>query len=420
MSQPCVVVAESKTSHRELWISQLREAGFEAAEYNVARASAEGRCISVFVAGTGCSRELIAQMRARGIPVIFVAHSSSEQVAIDALRAGCADYLRMPFGSKDLIAAIARFQTKTDYPEDRMIGESATMRDLRLLLKRVARVRSNVLITGETGTGKELVAQSIHRQSDRASQRLVCVNCAAIPDPLVESELFGYEKGAFTGAVACHAGKLEAAEAGTVFLDEVGDMSLTAQAKILRAIESREFYRLGGHVPVPVNVRIVAATHRNLEKMVAEGQFRSDLLYRLNVARVHVAPLRERHEDIQPIARHCIRELDRELGTQVEDLSDELWEKLMNYSWPGNIRELKNMVEAFLIQSPSKIITLEDLPADLRDKLGENCREDERDRMLSALMSTRWNKSKAAEQLHWSRMTLYRKMNKYSVHSSSH
>ena len=356
-------------------------------------------------------------LRAQGVPVIFVAHASSEQLAINALRAGCAEYLIMPVRGPELVAAVDRFRSRQQRAiGDGMVGDSATMQNLRLQLKRVAKVRSNVLITGETGTGKELVAQSIHRQSERKSQQFVCVNCAAIPDSLVESELFGYERGAFTGAVASRAGKLQAAEAGTIFLDEVGDMSLTAQAKILRAIETRELYRLGAHVAIPVNVRILAATHRKLEKMAEAGQFRSDLLYRLSVTRVHLAPLRDRREDIKPIARHCMQQLNRELDTQVENLSEDLWDRFMNYSWPGNIRELRNMMESLLVQSLSKIVTLEDLPADLRAKLSERVPEGERDRLLAALMETKWNKSKAAEKLKWSRMTLYRKMMKYSVH----
>ena len=418
MSLPCVVLAEDNSALRELWLGQLREAGFAAARH---REPIHAGVASVFIAGSGCSQELLLRLRALEVPVIFVAHSSSEQLAIDALRAGCAEYLRMPLRAAELIDAVKRFSPAvTRAPADGMIGESAAMQDLRVQIKRVARVRSNVLITGETGTGKELVAQSIHRQSENSSRKMVCINCAAIPDALVESELFGYERGAFTGAAASHLGKLEAAEAGTIFLDEIGDMSLTAQAKILRAIEAKELYRLGGHVPIAVNVRVLAATHRNLEEMAETGQFRRDLLFRLSVARVHLVPLRERREDIRIIARNTMEELNRELDTHVEDLSEELWQRLMDYSWPGNIRELRNMLESFLVQAPARTIAVEDLSAELLARLTAHRRPDERERLLTALMETRWNKSKAAEKLHWSRMTLYRKMTKYSFHSSAH
>jgi DNA-binding NtrC family response regulator len=197
-------------------------------------------------------------------------------------------------------------------------------------------------------------------------------------------------------------------------------MSLTAQAKILRAIEAKELYRLGGHVPIAVNVRILAATHRNLEEMAETGQFRRDLLFRLSVARVHLVPLRERREDIRIIARNCMDELNRELDTHVEDLSEELWQRLMDYAWPGNIRELRNMLESFLVQASSRTIAVEDLSAELLARLTAHRGQDERERLLTALMETRWNKSKAAEKLHWSRMTLYRKMTKYSFHPSAH
>jgi len=420
MNQRSIVVGEEKTPFRDRWISQLREAGFRAVPYERHAAAGQLRSTALFLAGTGCGQPLLFQLRSQGIPVIFIAHASSEQQAIDALRAGCVEYLRMPLEAAELIAAVSRLVEKpSSADDDGIVGDSQSVRELRGLLARVARVKSNVLITGETGTGKELVARAIHRLSDRADQRLVCVNCAAIPDSLVESELFGYERGAFTGAVTAHAGKLQAAEAGTIFLDEIGDMSLTAQAKILRAIETRELYRLGGYVAIPLNVRILVATHRNLEQMVSDGQFRSDLLYRLSVTRVHMPPLRARRQDIKPIVRSCLQELNRELHTEVETVSDEVWELLLNYSWPGNIRELKHMMEAILVQSPSKTITLDDIPLELRAKLADGCRRDERDRILSALMETKWNKSKAAEKLRWSRMTLYRKMTKYSVHTSS-
>ncbi len=421
MKQMCVMIAEGIAALREDWSARLLQSGYQVIARASFQESTDLRQIGVFIAGSGCDRKALDRLRQQGIPVIFIAHASSEQLAIDALRAGCAEYLKMPVSIAELQAAIERFAVEPQHLcDDGMVGNSAAMQSLRGQVARLAKVRSSVLIIGETGTGKELVAQSIHSQSDRASRRLVSVNCAAIPDSLAESELFGHERGSFTGAVASQMGKLQAAEAGTIFLDEVGDMSPTVQAKLLRVLEARELYRLGSHTAIPVNVRVVAATHRNLEEMTAGGRFRSDLLYRLSVARLQLPPLRERREDIKPIAIHCMGELNRELKTRVEGLSEELWNRLINYSWPGNIRELRNMLEAMFVHSSSRLIAIEDLPPDLRAKLGENCLQDERDRLLAALSATKWNKSKAAEKLQWSRMTLYRKMSKYSVHHSSH
>ena len=418
MNPSSIVIAEENAHLLHEWVEWLQEAGFEAVGRCNIRKAAEAQSAALLIAGSGCNQDLIAELRALHLPVVCIAGAGCEETVIGALRAGCSDYLRLPVGRQELVGVVRRFCTAAVDSLDGLIGESPIMRELRCLVKRIARVRSNVLITGETGTGKELVARAIHRHSDRAARPFVCINCAAIPESLVESELFGYERGAFTGAASSRVGKLEAAEAGTVFLDEVGDMSLMAQAKILRAVETREVYRLGGRSAVPINIRIVAATHRNLEKMAQTGEFRSDLLYRLNVTQVRLSPLRERPGDIQLIARYCMAALNRELDTMVESLSDGLWERLLNYSWPGNVRELRNMLESFLVQAPSKTIALEDLPADLRAKLVGAYPEEERERLLSALMATRWNKSKAAEKLHWSRMTLYRKMTKYSLHYS--
>jgi transcriptional regulator with PAS, ATPase and Fis domain len=297
-----------------------------------------------------------------------------------------------------------------------MIGESRSMQEVKAYLSRVASTDSNILITGETGTGKELAAEFVHRESSRRNRPFITVNCAAIPDSLLESELFGYERGAFTGAQTSRDGKLKTADGGTIFLDEIGDMSASAQAKILRAIDGKEIQRLGG-AGISIDVRIIAATNQELETMVRAEKFRKDLYFRLNVARVHLPPLRERKEDIASIVSLYLRDFNNRLSRNVAGLTDAAWECFLAYHWPGNIRELKNLLESVLIHTSSGEISPSDLPRCVREAGDGTCTalEDERKRVLSALVSTNWNKSKAADKLNWSRMTLYRKMAKYQV-----
>jgi transcriptional regulator with PAS, ATPase and Fis domain len=301
-----------------------------------------------------------------------------------------------------------------------LIGESPFIRRIKAYLLKVAAVDSHVLITGETGTGKELTAQYIHQQSTRHGKSLIAINCAALPDGLLESELFGYGKGAFTGAHTTYAGKLKLADGGTVFFDEIGDMSPYAQAKILRVIESKEVYPLGGKRSIPLDIRIIAATNRDLEHLVAKGKFRQDLYFRLNVAKVHLPPLRERKEDIPHLVDYYLQEFNARFGRELKGFTDEALELLLRHDWPGNIRELKNLLEAIFIDPPRKRIAISDLPDSIRQhyEIKEPATLTERELLLSALCSVNWNKSKAAEQLHWSRMTLYRKMAKYHIRES--
>jgi transcriptional regulator with PAS, ATPase and Fis domain len=282
---------------------------------------------------------------------------------------------------------------------------------------RVAATDSSTLITGETGTGKELVAALIHEQSARRHKPFVRINCAAIPDSLLESELFGYERGAFTGAHTLKEGALQSAEGGTVFLDEIGDMSLTAQAKILRAIENKEVWRLGGKRNIPIDIRVIAATSRDLEQLMVEEKFRKDLYFRLNVATIHLPPLRERKEDIVALAAHYLAEMNQRYGRTVSGFTDEAFALLCRYHWPGNVRELKNLIEATFINLPVGCIALADLPDPFRRRFAQTqgVPQQERDRLLSALFETNWNKFQAAQKLHWSRMTLYRKLAKYHI-----
>ncbi|HEX6086008.1 MAG TPA: sigma-54 dependent transcriptional regulator [Thermoanaerobaculia bacterium] len=354
------------------------------------------------IAVAGTPEELFEQLGRREADLVVVGESSEREITLAAER----------------IAASSRVAAD-DAPlegDGRLVGTSASAQSVRESIRRAAATGSNVLITGETGTGKELVAELIHRNSTRARRPMVCINCAAIPDTLLESELFGYERGAFTGAVTSTPGKIEQATGGTIFFDEIGDMSPYAQAKVLRAIESREVSRLGGRRPIRVDVRIVAATNRNLDELAMNDTFRKDLYFRLNVARVHLAPLRERRSDIPLLIQHYVRELNRTFRTGVREVEPEAMERLIGYDWPGNVRELRNVIESAFGARPAARITWLDLPEWLRARLGEHAvPPDEQERIISALAATNWNKSKAAEQLQWSRMTLYRKLARYQI-----
>ena len=369
------------------------------------------------------------------IPIFFITRYSSESRAIEAFRAGITDYFKWPLYADELMQRIQKSVLKNSSPDSHeaaddfmgrdqpMIGESEPMRNIREYLHRVAGTDSTVLITGETGTGKELAAQVIHRSSSRREKPLVCVNCAALPETLVESELFGYDRGAFTGAVAAKPGKFELAGGGSVFLDEIGDMDPYAQAKLLRCVESKEVTHLGGNASLPIDMRVIAATNQDPEDLVTAGKFRQDLYYRLNVVRVNIPPLREHKEDIPALAAFAISRLNWRLKRNVHGLSDEVKACLMRYDWPGNVRELMNLIEAAGINVNRGKITLASLPAEFQRKLngsGSSPREPERSTIVSALMSTRWNKAEAARKLNWSRMTLYRKIEKYNIVETRH
>ncbi len=370
----------------------------------------------------------------RRLSVVVATATGSEDTAVAALRAGVKDYLRDPFDADALGAAVRHCLASAesrrhsgepsagsgDAGRSRLIGSSRPMRALGDYLLQVAQSDATVLITGETGTGKELAAERIHEHSARRNGRFVSVNCAAIPDSLLESELFGYEMGAFTGAVRARQGMLQLAHRGTIFLDEVGDLALQAQAKLLRAIETREVYRLGSTRPEKLDVRIVAATNQDLDTALDAGRFRKDLYFRLNVTRIHLPPLRERRSDIVPLLEHYLRALNRRPRAAAPGFSAAAIGALQRYDWPGNVRELKNLVEAVLVSARTDCVDVADLPEDFRRRLHQvrDLPSAERRRLLDALLEAKWNKSKAATLLRCSRMTLYRKMAKYSVVTS--
>ena len=372
--------------------------------------------------------DIAAHLRARAspLPLLLATTCGGEQRAVLAMRAGYSDYVHAEASGAEWAACLQKYlavaikpllPTAPPAPADAraMIAESATMRAISAVLERVAASDCTALIIGETGTGKERVAEQIHQLSARRAAPLLPINCAALPDTLLESELFGYEKGAFTGAVNAYPGKLKLAEGGTLFLDEIGDMSLAGQAKLLRALESREFYRLGARSGTRFDVRVVAATNQPLEQLVERGLFRKDLYFRLNVARIDLPPLRERREDITPLLLHYLDEFSRRFERRAE-FDPGLLQALLGYEWPGNIRELKNVVEALLVCAAGPCLMLADLPASLRERLGTlPAVRSERELLLATLARLNWNKSRAAESLCWSRMTLYRKLAKYAI-----
>ena len=285
------------------------------------------------------------------------------------------------------------------------VGRSPEAKSVREWLPRIATSDSSVLLTGETGAGKELAAELIHGLSPRSNGPFVCVNCAAIPDTLLESELFGYERGAFTGAAVVHGGKLEAADGGTLFLDEIGDMALSAQAKILRALETHEVQRLGSRRNRRVNFRVIAGTNQDLSSMMREGRFRCDLYYRLAVAKLELAPLRDRTEDVPLLLEHFLRHFNRKLERNINGFSPEAVERLKRYDWPGNVRELRNVVESLYISVGDDVVQTRNLSAVFGTRY-----ESDYVRLLHVLQETKGNKSEAAKRMKWSRMTVYRKL----------
>ncbi|HWW17147.1 MAG TPA: sigma-54 dependent transcriptional regulator [Candidatus Saccharimonadales bacterium] len=439
MTGPRILLLHEQAEVRAHWKQRLLRAGFPSQEGSSASAdllSSLPDSLSLLICGhcggdTGCSFKIIRQMREihPRMPIIFVADHGSEELAVRALRAGVSDYIGGTSRVEELAASVTRLLSRPDHHREesvadgeqdsfeQMVGSSAPMRSFKSCLARIAAADSNVLITGETGTGKELAAQFIHRASARRNKPLVCINCAAIPDSLIESELFGYERGAFTGAMCKTAGQLEQANGGTVFLDEVGEMSPLAQAKMLRVIEGKEISRLGGRSSIRLNVRFVAATNQNLEKLVGEDRFRRDLFFRLNIVALHLPSLRERKEDLPDLFRYYIADMNHRFKRSVAGFADDAYNYLLNYAWPGNIRELRNLVEAIFVNLPPQDVEQIDLPAEFLRRLdtAAGAPASERDLLLSALLCTHWNKSKAAKQLNWSRMTIYRKIAKYRL-----
>jgi two-component system response regulator AtoC len=385
----------------------------------------------------------LVRVKGQDTPIILITAYGSTQSTIEAMKMGAFDYLLKPLQINELLETVKKaVEIKklmhkapadpgkvTDEPSEIMIGLSPAMQKVYKIIGRVANSNATVLIRGESGTGKELVARAIHFNSVRRDKPFVKINCASIPDSLLESELFGYEKGAFTGAVTSKPGKFELAQHGTIFLDEIGEMSLNLQAKLLRVIQEREFERLGGTETIKVDVRIIAATNKDLEKCIAEGTFREDLFYRLNVVDIYLPPLRERREDIPLLVEHMIKQYSSEYKKQISGFTEQAMKLLLEYEWPGNVRELKNVCERAVLMSNGPLLTVEDLPHSIRkssrrlhwlkglsgDSFKEMVAEVEREIILQALEEHNWNRSAAAQALKMNRSSLYLKMKELGI-----
>jgi two-component system nitrogen regulation response regulator GlnG len=391
-----------------------------------------------------------AKERYPDMPVIIMTAYSDLDSAVAAFQGGAFEYLPKPFDVDHALALIRRAATETRSdvsasggpsaaPE--ILGQAPAMQEVFRAIGRLSQSAATVLITGESGTGKELVARALHRHSPRAANPFVAINTAAIPKDLLESELFGHERGAFTGAQNMRRGRFEQAEGGTLFLDEIGDMPADLQVRLLRVLADGEYYRVGGHAPLKASVRIIAATHQNLEERVRQGLFREDLLHRLNVVRLRLPPLRERAEDVAPLARHFLQKSARDLAVEPKVLSDDALKVLLGFSFPGNVRQLENLCHWVTVMAPGQRVEAQDLPPEVREapgatsttadpnwqqaldrelaqalargerKVGDRL-EDEFEKTLirRALAHTGGHRMEAAAWLGWGRNTLTRKI----------
>lgn len=374
--------------------------------------------------------------------IILTAYASLDS-AIHALREGAFDYMTKPLHNLDEIYIrinrilehkhllddnlYFRKQIEEQYRFENIIGQSKPMQEVFNLIKKVARTKGNVLITGKSGTGKELVARAIHYNSERKDKRFVAINCGAIVGNLMESEMFGHKKGAFTGAVRDKDGLFKIANGGTLFLDEVGEIPLHLQVKLLRAIEEGEILPVGAVDPIKVDVRIIAATNRDLAEEVKKGNFREDLYYRLNVVEIKLPPLSERKEDIPLLVDHFIQKYSRELGRKIRGVDNQVMRVLMNYEWKGGIRELENLIERAIILADGPFITVSDLPPFFHStkeseevlRLKDAVSRFEREHIIKVLNRTGWNKEQAAELLGISLSSLYRKLEELQINTKN-
>ena len=379
------------------------------------------------------------------LPVIMISGHSTVEAAVKATKLGAYDFIEKPLSLEKTVLSVRnaldrqrlelenRALRQTLEQRYEIVGESPAIQALRAQIQSAAPSHGRVLIRGESGTGKELIARAIHRQSLRRDKPFVEVNCAAIPDELIESELFGHEKGAFTGATTKRRGKFELADGGTIFLDEVGDMSLKTQAKVLRVLQEQTFERVGGTETLTVDVRVIAASNKNLEEEIQKGTFREDLFYRLNVIPFEVPPLRERREDIPILANHFLRLFSEEYGRRGKSLSPEAMQLLLQHPWPGNVRELRNVIERMVIMVPQDTIRHFDVAPSLRARPGavpeapteaegvwdgtlREARERfERQYILRRLGEANWNITRTAERLGIERSNLHRKLKAYGI-----
>ncbi len=454
MSKPKILIAEDEKTQRELLAGFLEREGFDV------EAVTNGREVLIRL-NDGCFDVALLDYRMPeldglqtlreirklypDLPVIMTTAYGTVETAVLSMKEGAFDYLTKPIDLDELILKFKKVlersalieenrslkeQLQKRLPFHQIVYGSSAMQEVMGLVARVAPSQATVLIRGESGTGKELIANAIHHASPRAAKPLVKVNCSAIPETLLETELFGHEKGAFTGAVRRRIGRFEEANGGTLFLDEIGDLSPAIQVKLLRILQERSFQRIGANLTVQVDVRVVAATHRNLEEAVKKDRFREDLYYRLNVVAIELPCLRERREDLPLLIDHFLKKYSTENRKTISDISKEARTLLLRYSYPGNVRELENLIERAVVLCRGDVITTQDLPFHLRDEksegrlfapersLPEMLEEIEKDSILSALHQHDGVQTKAAESLGLSERMLRYKMKKYGIRHS--
>ncbi|HTS16022.1 MAG TPA: sigma-54 dependent transcriptional regulator [Verrucomicrobiae bacterium] len=448
MKKPTILVVDDERNTRE-GLQRALEGRYDvllADDADKATQTLESTPIDVMVTdlrmpgvdGMGLLRRAMS-LTNRPVCIVMTAYGSIEN-AVQAMQAGAYHYVTKPVNLDELELVIQRAlnsrriesenvnlreQIEHKYGLENIVGESPAMHQVFETVKQVAPSRATVLITGETGTGKELIAKAIHNLSPRKDGPFIAVHAAALPTSLLESELFGHEKGAFTGAVERRIGRFELADGGTLFLDEVGELEAPMQVKLLRVLEERAFERVGGSKTLQVDVRLVAATNKDLKRLVSERKFRDDLFYRLSVVAVELPPLRERRDDIPLLVRSFLDEFSRENNKQVQELTPEALNVLLAYDWPGNVRELRNAMEQMVVLARSERLGVRDVPAAIRAaadptkinvvRTGLTVEEAERQLIAQALRETNGNRTKAAQRIGISRRTLHRKLKQFGL-----
>src|SRR5438270_4906772 len=437
MARKTILVVDDEKPQRDILQEILTSAGYDvtsAASGEAAMKFAKERSFDLALTDlkmTGMDGiELLQQLLALDssiIVILLTAHGTIDS-AKDALRRGAFDYLQKPFDRERLLQTIKRALGTLDQIDVEIISASPKMEAVKKMILKVARSSSTVLIRGESGTGKELIARAIHNQSPRSSDMFQAVNCAAINENLLESELFGHEKGSFTGAHAEKKGLFEVADRGTLFLDEIGELDVGMQAKLLRALQERRIRRVGGTHELPIDVRVVAATNRDLRAIVSDGRFRDDLYYRINVLSIDVPPLRERRDDIPVLIDYFLKKHTRNTSRLVRGLTPETRRLLMSYSWPGNVRQLESAIERAILLCEGDLITVDDLPLEVRQEArpqaegafklppeGISFEEVEKNLILQAMDQTDYNITKAAKPLGLTLRTLQYRLGKFGI-----
>jgi two-component system response regulator AtoC len=448
--KPTVLVVDDEEKLRRVVELQLKTAGFEVEQAGSAedalKLADRADVILTDLRLPGISGlELLANLRRQDshTPVIVMTAFGSIETAVEAMKAGAVDFLPKPFSLDHLMTVVNKaleLRTLRDenrqlraelgqrYEFDNIVGRSDAMREIFATVERVAPTRATVLMCGESGVGKDLIARAIHHHSPRDGRPFVKINCTALPENLMESELFGYEKGAFTGANTTKPGKFEQADTGTVFLDEIGDVPASVQVKLLRILQEREFERLGSNKTRHIDVRVLAATNVDLRAALEQGTFREDLYYRLNVLPINIPPLRERKEDIPFLAEHFVKKLKKDLGTPVESISEAGIQRLLEYHWPGNVRELENVIERSMVLASGSVLEAGDIKLDLASTprltsadnfLPEGMTLDDYERSIirEALHRANGNKSQAARMLGLTRNALRYRLSQMGIES---